>query len=85
MTTVCNTGSGPDWLATTGANYRMIADLSRDGLLAVDSQGQSGNPGTGHYGDGLGPWSAGEYHELPLDPDKVSRAAVERLTLVPRT
>ena len=42
MITVCNTGSGPDWLATTGAGYRLIADLSTNILLAVDAQSQSG-------------------------------------------
>ena len=33
MTTVCNTGSDPDWLATTGAGYRLIADLATNQLL----------------------------------------------------
>ncbi len=81
MITVCNTGSGPDWLATTGANYRLIADLSTNGLWAVDSQSQSGHPGTPHYSDQLQAWANGEYHFLSLDRDAVSKLVVERLTL----
>src|SRR5262249_10347358 len=68
MITVCNTGSGPDWLATSGATYRLIADLSTNGLWAVDSQSQSGHPGTPHYSDQLQAWATGEYRFLPLDP-----------------
>ena len=47
MTTVCNTGDGPEWLATTGASYRLIADLGSDGLWAVDAQSQSVDPAPG--------------------------------------
>src|SRR4030095_7515591 len=51
MPTVCNTGSDPTWLATTGAGYRLIADLATNCLLAVDAQSQSGHPGSPHYSD----------------------------------
>jgi penicillin amidase len=83
LTTVCNTGNGLDWLATTGATCRLIADLGADGLWAVDSQSQSGNPGTTHYSDRFDTWSAGEYDYLPLDRAEASRNAVERLVLRP--
>jgi penicillin amidase len=83
MTTVCNTGSGPDWLATTGATCRIIADLSRNTLWTVDSQSQSGNPGSPHYSDRLHAWSTGDYHDLALDRAEISRIAVERLVLRP--
>jgi penicillin G amidase len=68
MNTVGNTGSGPDWSATTGGGYRMIADLgsSPPRLLAVDAQSQSGHPGSPHYSDQLEDWLAGRYHDLPL-------------------
>jgi penicillin amidase len=67
--TVCNTASGGNFEVRTGANYRLIADLddSPAGLWAVDSQGQSGHPGSPHYGEGLTDWIAGRYHFLPLD------------------
>ena len=69
MTTVCNTGSDANWLATSGAGYRLIADLATNHLLAVDAQSQSGHPGSPHYSDQLAAWSSGKYHLLPLDRD----------------
>jgi penicillin amidase len=83
MCTVCNTGSDPDWRATTGAGYRLVADLATQELLAIDAQSQSGNPGTPHYSDQLAAWTAGEYHVLPLDREDVAKITVERMTLVP--
>ena len=73
--TVCNTGFDPNWGAAMGANYRLISDLSTDppGLWAVDAQGQSGHPGSPHYGDQLTEWLAGRYHFLPLDRDAAAR------------
>ena len=67
MMTVCNTGSSLTWLATSGAGYRLIADLSTNKLYAVDAQSQSGNPGSSHYGDQFSDWESGRYHELSLD------------------
>ena len=83
MITVCNTGSGPDWVASSGAGYRLIADLSTDCLLAVDCQSHSGHPGTPHYSDQLAAWTRGEYHTLPLGRAAVSEIAVQRLQLCP--
>jgi penicillin amidase len=83
MTTVCNTGGDPQWLATTGAGYRLIADLATSDLLAVDAQSQSGHPGSPHYSDQFAGWLAGEYHVLPLARDEVSKVVVEILRLDP--
>ena len=85
-TTVCNTGFDPNWGAAMGANYRLISDLSTDppGLWAVDAQGQSGHPGSPHYGDQLMGWLAGRYHFLPLDRVTAAQEAVTTLTLTPR-
>lgn len=83
MITVCNTGSGPNWVASSGAGYRLIADLSTDCLLAVSCESHSGNPGTPHYSDQLAAWTDGEYHALPLKRADVSAIAVERLQLCP--
>jgi penicillin amidase len=85
MITVCNTGSGPQWLANTGAGYRMICDLSADGLWAIDCQSQSGQPATPHYSDQLPAWTEGEYHFLPLAAEEVSKIAEQSLTLLPAT
>lgn len=68
MVTVCNTGSGADFSATSGAGYRLVADfsISRPTLLAIDGQSQSGHPGSRHYSDQFDDWQAGRYHEIPL-------------------
>ncbi|MFM7070435.1 MAG: penicillin acylase family protein [Planctomycetota bacterium] len=73
MITVCNTGSGPDWLANTGAGYRFITDLGTDHVWAVDGQSQSGHANTPHYSDQFAAWEIGEYHGLKLS----SRASAE--------
>ena len=85
MTTVCNTGGGPDWSATTGAGYRLIADLSitPPKLLAVDAQSQSGHPGSPHYGDQFDTWLAAGYHEIPLDRAEASASTCPELILHP--
>jgi penicillin G amidase len=84
MTTVCNTGADANWLATTGAGYRLIADLANSRLLAVDAQSQSGHPGTPHYSDQLADWCSGKYHIIPLNPVEVRELVVAKLELGPR-
>jgi penicillin amidase len=69
LTTVGNTGQGPDFEASTGAGFRMIAELDprAPALWTLDVQGQSGHPGSPHYSDQLDAWLAGRYHRIPLD------------------
>src|SRR5262249_22565299 len=66
--TICSTTSGPNYDVRTGASYRLLADLnvSPPVLQAVDSQSQSGHPGSPHYRDQLETWVSGKYCELPL-------------------
>ncbi len=68
MVTVCNTCSGPDFTAASGAGYRLIADFSAaiPTLLAVDGQSQSGHPGSPHYRDQFSDWQNSRYHVIPL-------------------
>ena len=79
--TVCNTGYDPNWGATMGANFRMIADLGSPeaGLWTVDAQGQSGHPGSPHYCDQLSHWLEARYHTLALEsgsPDAMIRTTL---------
>lgn len=85
MSTVCNTGPGPDWLAVSGAGYRLVADLSTSppALMAIDAQSQSGQSGSPHYGDQFSDWIAGKYHVLKLE--KSPGISDSALVLVPRT
>ncbi len=67
--TVLNTTPGAELEARMGASYRMLADLgsSPPVLWASDSQSQSGQPGSPHYGDQLRSWLRGDYHALTLE------------------
>jgi penicillin amidase len=82
--TVCNTGYDPNYWAVIGANYRLIADLAADppGLYAVDAAGESGEPGSPHYGDQLPEWMAGRHHFIVMDRTRPEREAAAVLTLV---
>ena len=81
--TVCNTGYDPNYLASIGANWRHNADLSETptGIWAIDSCGQSGHPGSPHYGDQLSNWIKGDHHFLPLDLQQVKSNAVNTLQI----
>ena len=85
MTTVCNTGLGPDYLALSGAGYRLVADLSTTPptLRAIDASSQSGHPGSPHYSDQFADWQAGRYYELPLDRQAAEAATRPAATLQP--
>jgi len=65
--TVCNTGFDPNYLAPMGANLRLIADLNKDGLWIIDSQGVSGDPGSDFYCDQSEKWVNGDYVYLQFD------------------
>jgi len=81
MQTVCNTGGGPDWTATTGGGFRMIADLSdATTLKTIDAPSQSGHVSSPHYNDQLADWLAGKYHDLSLASNGIGAA---RLMLLP--
>lgn len=72
--TVCNTGGElPPHAAGSGAEYRMVVDLSApECFLAVQNIGNSGVPGSAHYRDQFEPWRRGDYHVVHLQ-----RAALE--------
>jgi penicillin amidase len=66
--TVCNTGFDADGLATVGAGYRMVADLTdpQATLYAIDAGAESGHAGSPHYDDQLATWLDGDCHVLQL-------------------
>ncbi|QXH55598.1 penicillin acylase family protein [Pseudomonas maumuensis] len=67
------------------ASARMIVDFGQtEPLQVLTSNGQSGNPASRHYNDGLDAWFKGRFTSLPLQPQNFARAyGSQRLTLVP--
>jgi acyl-homoserine-lactone acylase len=64
---------------------RIIVDFGQaEPMLGMNSSGQSGNPASPHYADGIGPWLKGQYVSFPMQPQNFEKAyGSKRLTLVP--
>ncbi|MNI54155.1 Acyl-homoserine lactone acylase QuiP precursor [compost metagenome] len=76
---------GSDFDTRLPASARMIVDFGQaEPLQVLTSTGQSGNPASAHYNDGLDAWFKGRFMSLPLQPQHFARAyGNQRLTLVP--
>ncbi|MGG7599791.1 penicillin acylase family protein [Pseudomonas sp. WC1] len=76
---------GSSFDAQLPASARMIVDFGQtEPLQLLTSNGQSGNPASRHYSDGLDAWFKGRFTSLPLQPQNFARAyGSQRLTLVP--
>jgi len=82
--TVNATGFAADFRQITGASYRQIFDVGQwDNSVGINVPGQSGRPGSPHYGDLLAMWAAGEYFPLAYSREAVERYAASRLLLEP--
>jgi penicillin amidase len=65
-------------------SMRFVADLADpDDTRLVNFMGQSGQPGSPHYDDQLGPWLRVESQVLPMTAEAVAREARHTLRLVP--
>lgn len=64
---------------------RMVVDFGQDEpLQAVNSSGQSGNPASPHYADGIDAWFKGRYQTFPFQERNLDRAyGSQRLLLTP--
>jgi penicillin amidase len=64
--------------------YRQIIDMGNfDNSLAVIPSGQSGHPGSRHYGDLIRLWQRVEHHAMPWARASVEQQARGRLVLTP--
>jgi penicillin G amidase len=83
--TVNATGvEGDSWEQVSGASYREILDTSNwDQSVAVNTPGQSGQPGSSHYSDLMPSWDAGRYFPLLYSRKAVERDTTDRLLLKP--
>ncbi|MGF6594212.1 penicillin acylase family protein [Pseudomonas sp. 2835] len=76
---------GQNFNAQLPPSLRMVVDFGQiEPLQLQSSSGQSGNPASPHFTDGLDAWFKGRYMSLPLQPQNFDRAyGNKRLTLVP--
>jgi len=75
---------GDSFEQVVGASYREILDLDDwDKSVAINTPGQSGEPGSPHYSDLLPLWSEGRYFPLRYSEDAVKREVTDRLELQP--
>jgi penicillin amidase len=82
--TTVNAGSGPDFKAVHGASFREILDVADwDRSVATSVPGQSGQPGSPHYGDLLPLWAEGKYFPLLFSREQVEKQSKDRLILEP--
>ena len=82
--TVRNTGLSATFGADSGAEYRLVVDFSQpESFLAVQNTGNSGQPGSPHYGDQFAPWMAGTYHVVHLRRGAVEGEMEGRTVLEP--
>jgi penicillin amidase len=83
--TVNATGTYRDsWEQVSGASYREILDTSGwDQSVAVNTPGQSGQPGSPHYSDLMPLWDAGRYFPLLYSRKAVEAETTDRLVLEP--
>jgi penicillin amidase len=81
--TVNATGGG-GLLQTHGASFREVLDVADwDRSTATNVPGQSGQPGSPHYGDLLPLWAEGSYFPLLYSREAIEKVAKERLVLEP--
>lgn len=83
---VSNTGSAPDFVSRSGANYRLLADLAEAParMWTLDAAGPSGQPGSPHYANQYGDWRSGRYHPIALEREEARPTSSTTLTLQPR-
>ncbi len=84
LVTLCNMAYDAEYRVVAGANYRMLVDLTEQGMWAASASGESGCPGSLHYCDQTEAWHAGHEHFLSLNADEVRAAATAALSLRPR-
>lgn len=58
-------------------SMRMIVDFNlEEPLYAINSTGQSDNPASPHYEDGIDAWRKGSYQNMPFDRNRIERGTL---------
>jgi len=67
-----------------GPSFRMVLDVGNwDNSRAINTPGQSGNPGSPHYRDLATSWAEGKYFPLLYSKQAVQKAAGQTIELMP--
>lgn len=76
---------GQDFDAAVIPAMRMIVDFAQqEPMMAQNAAGQSGNPASPHFADGIDPWAKGLYMPVPMQPANFEKVyGKQRLTLTP--
>ena len=76
---------GQDFNTTRAPSMRFIVDFGQsEPLMGQNGTGQSGNPVSPNYLNGIDPWLKGQYIGLPMQPQNFERVyGKTRLTLTP--
>ncbi|AZC23020.1 penicillin acylase family protein [Pseudomonas sessilinigenes] len=76
---------GQDFTITATPALRFIVDFGlSEPLMGLNSSGQSGNPVSPNYANGIDGWLKAQYLSLPMQPQNFDRSyGKTRLTLVP--
>ncbi|UVM62619.1 penicillin acylase family protein [Pseudomonas sp. B21-010] len=76
---------GQDFNTNLAPAMRFIVDFGQpEPMMIQDGAGQSGNPVSPNYANGIDPWIKGQYQSLPLQSQNFDRGyGKTRLTLVP--
>jgi len=62
----------------------MVVDFGlEEPLSIINSTGQSDNPVSPHYDDGIHAWLKGEYQPMPFDEDRIEKHYSRVLVLTP--
>ncbi|TBV06776.1 penicillin acylase family protein [Phytopseudomonas dryadis] len=64
---------------------RLIVDFGREEpMIGLNSSGQSGNPASPHYADGIDAWRRAQYLSFPMQPQNLEKSyGSKRLLLTP--
>lgn len=64
---------------------RLVVDFgAQEPMQAINSTGQSGNPASPHYADGIEAWRRGDYVSFPFRSENIDRVyGQQRLLLIP--
>lgn len=77
---------GESFDVTSIAALRIVVDFAQaEPMMGLNSSGQSSNPASSNYTDGIDAWLKGQYVSFPMQPQNFEKAyGIRRLTLTPQ-